>query len=151
MTESKQVPIDVTALRANDRTPNGKNIIISLKTRYSTEREYSVPVECLYELIADLQKLNSPHSTVSTKPPDQPIAVAQRAKDLSRINVTVPKKWMLKSGLPDHAIVVMIFNPQTETQIGYALPAAAAKEMGIGLVKYADIVTQHELNNRKLS
>jgi hypothetical protein len=151
MNQSKQIPIDITALRANDRTRNGKSIIISLKTRYLSEQTYSVPVECLYELIADLQRLNSSKGTAPTKPLDQPTSAPQQAKDLGRIHVTVPKKWMLKSGLPDHPIVVMVFDPQTESQAGYALSAAAAKEMGVGLVKYADIVAQHEASTRKLS
>ena len=132
MNQSKQIPIDIIALRANDRTHDGKNIIISLKPRYSPEQTYSVPVECLYELITDLQNLNSSKGTAAIKPLEQSISAPQPAKDLSRINVTIPKKWMLKSGLPDHPIVVVIFNPQTEIQSGYALPAAAAKEMGVG-------------------
>ena len=151
MNQSKQIPIDIIALRANDRTHDGKNIIISLKPRYSPEQTYSVPVECLYELITDLQNLNSSKGTAAIKPLEQSISAPQPAKDLSRINVTIPKKWMLKSGLPDHPIVVVIFNPQTEIQSGYALPAAAAKEMGVGLVKYADIVAGHEASKRTLS
>jgi hypothetical protein len=127
MKQNETPPIDVIALRAIDRTPDGKKIIVSMITQYSTERAYSVPVECLYDLIADLQKLNSAEGVTPTKSPDQPIAAPQQAKDLSRINVTVPKKWMLGSGLPNHSMVVMIFNPQTETQAGYALTATSAR------------------------
>jgi hypothetical protein len=150
MNQSKQIPIDVIALRANNRTPDGNNIIISLITRFSTEQAYSVPIECLKELITDLQKLNSVAGVTTTKSPE-PIASPKPAADQSRVNVTVPKKWMLGSGLPNHPVVVMIFNPQTETQAGYALTSTSAREMAVGLVKYADTVAKHEANKPKLS
>lgn len=150
MSQSKQLPIDVIALRAINRTPDRENIIISLTTRFSTEQTYSVPIECLKELITDLQKLNSAEGITSTKPPE-PIVAPQQAKDQSQVNVTVPKKWMVGSGLPNHPLVVMIFNPQTETQVGYALTTTSAREMAIGLVKYADTVAKHEANKQKLS
>lgn len=150
MSQSKQLPIDVIALRAINRTPDRENIIISLTTRFSTEQTYSVPIECLKQLITDLQKLNSAEGVTPTKPPE-PIVAPQQAKDQSQVNVTVPKKWMVGSGLPNHPLVVMIFNPQTETQVGYALTTTSAREMAIGLVKYADTVAKHEANKQKLS
>jgi hypothetical protein len=53
-------PIPVTALRADDYSPDGRNVIISLAIRYSTaERKYSVPVECFYDFITDLKRLNA--------------------------------------------------------------------------------------------
>ena len=56
--------ISVLALRADGYSPDGKNITISLTTKYSTaERKYSVPIECFYDLIVDLQRLNTtPHA-----------------------------------------------------------------------------------------
>jgi hypothetical protein len=151
MKQSKTPPVDVIALRANDRTPDGKNIIISLITRDSTEAAYAVPVGCLYDLVADLQKLKSPQGVPPTKPPEHPIAAPQQARDLSQINVTIPKKFILRSGLPDHPMVVMIFEPQTETQAGYALTATAAREMAVGLVKYADTIAKHEAGKQKMN
>ena len=44
MSEDKTIPIGVIALRADNYSPDGKNVIISLTTKYSTaERKYSVP------------------------------------------------------------------------------------------------------------
>jgi hypothetical protein len=151
MNQSKVPPIETIALRASDRTPDGKNIIISLKTRYSSERAYSVPIECLFELIADLQRLNSPNGVVPDKQLDQSVGAAQQPKDQNQIRVTVPKKWMLRSGLPSHPLVIMIFDPQTETQTGFAITATAAREMAIGLVKYADNIAKFEAGKKKLS
>jgi hypothetical protein len=151
MKPSKTPPINVIALRANDCTPDGNNIIISLITRYSAEREYSVPVECLYDLIADLQKLKFPEGATPINARGQPVTAPQQAKDLSQIKVTVPKKWMMRSGLPNHPLVVMVFDPQTESQTGYALPETAAREMAVGLVKYADTIAKYEAGKQKLS
>ena len=65
MSDEKTNSISVVALRADDYSPDGKNIILSLTTKYSTaERKYSVPIECFYDLITDLQRLNA--STRST-------------------------------------------------------------------------------------
>jgi hypothetical protein len=61
MQEDKPLPVAVIALRADDYSPDRKNVIISLTTKYSAaERRYSVPVECLHDLIVDLQRLNAP-------------------------------------------------------------------------------------------
>jgi len=50
----------VVALRAESRSVDGKNIVISLRTKYSTaERKYSVPLECFQDFIIDLQRLTT--------------------------------------------------------------------------------------------
>lgn len=60
MNQDETVPVSVIALRADAYSPDGKNVIISLTTKYSTaERKYSVPLECFYDLIVDLQRLNA--------------------------------------------------------------------------------------------
>jgi len=161
MQQSKAPAINVIDIRAHEYTPDGKGIIVSLATKYSPERrDYSVPVECLYNLISDLRTLKPPSDGAA--PADEPLQqapapsqasgqpiLAPGAKDLTRLNVTVPKKWMLRSGLPDHPLVVMVFDPQTEKQSGYGLTAAAAREMAVGLVKYADTVAKHQASNQK--
>lgn len=149
MQQSKTPPIRAIDLRADNYSPDGKNIIISFATKYVAERRiYSVPVECLNEFIADLQKLKSPTGTTSINTSRQPAAQTPE-KELNRITVTVPKRWMLRSGLPDHPLVVMVFDPQTEAQAGYALTATAAREMAVALVKYADTVAKYEASKRK--
>ena len=54
------LPISAIRLKAEDYNPDGKCVIISLMTKYSkVERKYSVPVECLYDFIVDLQRLKA--------------------------------------------------------------------------------------------
>jgi hypothetical protein len=52
--------ISVIAFRADEYSADGKNVIVSLTTKYSaTERKYSVPIDCFRDLIVDLQRLNT--------------------------------------------------------------------------------------------
>ena len=63
--------VTVVALRAEDYSADGSNIIISLRTKYSTaERKYSVPVDCFRDLIVDLRRLNASAPVVPAGPID---------------------------------------------------------------------------------
>jgi len=58
--EKQSNPVSVVALRAESRSVDGKNIVISLRTKYSTaERKYVVPLECFQDFIVDLQRLTT--------------------------------------------------------------------------------------------
>jgi len=82
MKQDKVIPISVIALRAEDYSPDGKNVIISLTTKYSTtERKYSVPVECFYDLIVDLQRLNAPTGATPIETSSQPADAPEPAED----------------------------------------------------------------------
>jgi hypothetical protein len=73
MSQEKAVPISVTAVRAEGYSADRKEIVISLTTKYSNaERKYSVPVECLYDLIVDLQRLNAGDAEVPEETLIQP-------------------------------------------------------------------------------
>jgi hypothetical protein len=70
MIQDKIIPVSVIALRADDYSPDGKNVIVSLTTKFSTaERKYSVPVECFHDFIVDLQRLNAAASATSIETP----------------------------------------------------------------------------------
>src|SRR5664280_226735 len=86
----RQSSIHVSALRADDYSPDGKNVIISLTTSYSTaDRKYSVPVECFHDLIVDLQRLNAAASASSIQTPIQPAVAQNPADDLNRLKIAV--------------------------------------------------------------
>jgi hypothetical protein len=73
MNQDETVPVSIVALRADAYSPDGKNVIISLKTKFSTaERKYSVPLECFYDLIVDLQRLNASTDARSSEQSIQP-------------------------------------------------------------------------------
>jgi hypothetical protein len=69
MRHDETLPVTVVALRAEGYTSDGNNVVISLRTKFSSaERKYSVPIECFRDLIVDLHRLNANSSTES---PDQ--------------------------------------------------------------------------------
>jgi len=85
MNQDKKIPISVIALRADDYSPDGKDVIISLTTKYSTaERKYSVPIQCFYDLIVDLQRLNASTAATSIKTPIEPAAAPNPTEDLNQ-------------------------------------------------------------------
>jgi hypothetical protein len=60
MSQDETLPVSVVALRAEGYSPDSSNIVISLRTKFSSaERKYSVPLECFHDLIVDLQRLNA--------------------------------------------------------------------------------------------
>lgn len=71
--QNRPIPVSVVALRAESCSADGDNIIISLRTKYSTaERKYSIPIECFQDLIIDLQRLSaSTPSEPTNKASDQ--------------------------------------------------------------------------------
>ena len=78
-----KIPIGVTTLRAEDYSSDGKDIIISLAIKYAdAERKYSVPVECLHDLIVDLQRLNATKGGKSIETCIQPEAAQNSAKQI---------------------------------------------------------------------
>jgi len=83
MSQDETVPVSIVALRADAYSPDGKNVIISLKTKFSTaERKYSVPLECFYDLIADLQRLNASTDARSSEPSIQPAGASNPAEQM---------------------------------------------------------------------
>ncbi|HEX3342064.1 MAG TPA: hypothetical protein VHT68_23165 [Pseudolabrys sp.] len=60
MKKDETLPVSVLALRAEGYSLDGNSVVISLRTKFSSaERKYSVPLECLRDLIIDLQRLNA--------------------------------------------------------------------------------------------
>src|SRR5262245_53867822 len=153
MTDLKLPPIDILDFKAERYSPDGKAIVVSFATKYSAEpRSYALPIQSLYGFIADLQKLQCPSETAPA--PDAPAAPPKSktegpTAESKRINVRVPKKWMLRTGLPDHPLVIMVFDPQTEQQAGFALTEKAAREMAAGLTTQANSLTKGEANKPK--
>ena len=66
----QRAPLSVEALRAESYSAADGSIVISLRAKYSTaERMYSVPVECLQDLIADSRRLSYLHPQWRQKKP----------------------------------------------------------------------------------
>jgi hypothetical protein len=151
----KPLVTEVASLRATEYSADGLKVTVSLTTKYTSERLYSVPLSCLSEFIADLERLKSAEAaspaathagpSADTRPA-APASSAPTQRDASpnpkEIKVNLPKKWILASGLPRHPMVILVFDPQTETQAGFGFGGPAAREMAAGLIKYADQIAQ---------
>jgi hypothetical protein len=140
MTPTKFPPIKLTVIRADERSDDG-DVILTLATKYGGERTYSAPVAFFNSLISDLQKLQL-IATAPAKPAAPATAVtpgiaATPAQNLNNVAIRAPKKWMVRwmvgSGLPRQPMVLVIIDPQTEGQAGYAFDAESAREMAAGL------------------
>jgi len=65
------LPVAIVALRAESYSASDESIVISLRAKYSTtERTYSVPIECLRDLIVDLRRLSLAAPTASCEKAD---------------------------------------------------------------------------------
>jgi hypothetical protein len=139
MTESKMQPIEIVDFKAERYLPDGKTIVVSLATKQASGRQlYTLPVASLYSFIADLQKLQAPSPSVQdTAAPPKPPAASPARPAPDRIEVTLPRKWMARA-VPERNLVLMVFDPQTEKQAGFALPPEAVREMATALVKQAE-------------
>jgi len=63
-------PLSAVALRVESYSVADDSIVISLRLKYSTaERTYTVPVDCLQDLIADLRQLSYLHPQWRQKKP----------------------------------------------------------------------------------
>jgi len=76
----QRVPVSVVALRAENYSAEDDSIVISLRTKYSTaERIYSVPADCLEDLIADLRRLSYLHPKWRLKGPTDQLSRSSRS------------------------------------------------------------------------
>jgi hypothetical protein len=67
-----------------------------------------MPADCLDALISTLKRVKS-------------AARNKKAKDFDQLNLTMPKSWMVAADLNVHGVVVVIFDPKSDAQAGYAL------------------------------
>jgi hypothetical protein len=148
MKQHKPLVSDVVSLRALEYSKDGKNVTVSLSTKYSSERFFSVPLTCLAELITDLENLKGAMpKAAAPQPPVTPVEARPTSAPAANtagneVKVKVPKKWMLASGLPNHPLIILVLDPQTSEQTGYGFGDKAARELATGLVKYADLVSK---------
>jgi hypothetical protein len=64
---SGEPSVSVVALKAEEFSPDGKVVTVSLTTKYSAaKRRYSIPLECIYDFVVDLRRLNAFQRQAST-------------------------------------------------------------------------------------
>ena len=117
----------LTAIKAHAVSDDGSHVALAFMTGEGGELSVMMPASCLEELIAGLHRAKA---TLRNK----------QSKNREQITVTIPKKWMVAADSNRREAVVLIFDPETESQIGYALDPESSKNIAIGLVQNANAI-----------
>jgi hypothetical protein len=159
MSTPETPPIDVVSMRAIGYAADGKSLVLAFRSRNSPDRSFSVPIDCMKAFIADLQQLGSNASpAVPTEENTEPPAAANNeafnaskgfgtsekpAQAPNQVAARAPRRWMLGTGLPQHPVVLLVFDPQAPEQAAYVIAEEGARTMAAGLLQQADRITQH--------
>ena len=125
----------LNAVKAHAVSDDGGQVAVAFATKDGGELSVLMPADCLDAIIS---ALNRAKSAVRNK----------QATSANQISVTTPKTWLVTADLEVHGLVLLIFDPKTETQIGYALDAESSKKMAAGLIKNADAVLARKPTRR---
>ena len=125
----------LNAVKAHAVSDDGGQVAVAFGTKDGGELSVLMPADCLDAVISALNRAKS-------------AARNKQATSASQINVTKPKTWLVTADLEVHGIVLLVFDPKTETQMGYALDAESSKKMAAGLIKNADAVLARASSKR---
>lgn len=117
--------ISVTHVKDHSVSDDGSQATVTFTTKYVGDLDVTMPVSCVDELIAVLQRTKS---SIEMKAPNSP----------KQLKVTVPKTWLVTADAKQHGVVILAFDHQAETRVGFALMPDAAKKMGASLSQNAD-------------
>jgi hypothetical protein len=122
----------LTAIKAHVVSDDGSHVAIAFETKDGGEFSAMIPANCLDVLISALTRAKS---AIKSKKPE----------DTNRVSVKAPKTWMV---LTNENVVLVIFDPKTEDQIGYALDPQASKKMAAALTQNAEGIEKHRAANK---
>ena len=126
----------LTAVKAHAVSDDGSHAAVAFATKEGEDFSVMMPADCLDALISVLKKVQS-------------VAQSKKAKESDKLDLTVPKSWMVAADLNTHGVVVVIFDPESDTQAGYALDAETSKKMAASLVQTANAVARHKLSTKR--
>jgi hypothetical protein len=155
----------VTNLKGQTLSDDGNEVVLTFATKYIGDMDVTMPLSCVDELVAALHRTKpdalqgmretAPATQGNGTAPDAPKAAAASPPPQDgtvpgapavpgQLRVTMPKTWLVTADVKTHGVVLLVFNHQEETRVGYALNGVAAKEMATGLVKNAEVVLAHK-------
>jgi len=103
-------PLRIVALRAESYAPEDGAVVISLRAKYATaKRKYLVPLECLHDLVLDLQRLNAT-AKASVSAPD---LVLPRPKSDAVHTVTVDAEYAGAESVRDERPATLATSQET--------------------------------------
>src|SRR5437660_1746595 len=117
--------LSVTAAKGHTVSDDGLQATVTFTTKYVGDLDLSMPLACVDELIA---VLNRAKSAVDLKSPGA----------ANQLKVSKPKTWLVTAELKERGVVILAFDHQSDARIGYALTPEAAKKMAASLGQNAD-------------
>jgi len=126
--------LTVSAVKDQSVSDDRSQATVKFTTKYVGDLDVTMPIACVEELMTALQKLKS---SIELKDP----------KTAMQLKVTVPKTWLVTADLKQRGVVILAFDHQAETRVGYALAADAAKKMSASLNQNADAVLNQKLTS----
>jgi hypothetical protein len=121
----------LTAVKGHAVSDDGGQVAVAFTTKAGDELSVMMPAECLEALILALTRAKSAAKNKRDKTPDQ-------------VTFTLPKSWMVTADVQKRGLVLMVFDPKTDGQVGYALDPESSKKIAAGLLKNADAVIAHK-------
>ena len=126
--------LTVSAVKDQSLSDDGTQATVKFTTRYVGDLDVTMPIACVEQLMTALQKLKS---SIELKD----------GKTATQLKVTVPKTWLVTAELKQRGVVILAFDHQAETRVGYALAPDAAKKMSASLSQNADVILKQKPSN----
>jgi hypothetical protein len=120
----------LTAVKAHAVSEDGGHVAVAFATEKGDDFSVMMPGDCLDALITTLKRVKS-------------AAKNKKAKDFDQLNLTMPKSWMVAADLNVHGVVVVIFDPKSDAQAGYALDVETSRKVAASLIRTANGVANH--------
>ena len=131
---------DVTAVKDCSISADGKLATLTLVTKYVGDMGITLPVECLKELplqFATAPPVQEKSSAAEPAPP----AVATS----NQITLSLASNWFAAAD-KRREMVVVIINPNTSKQTGFAIKHEPARQLAAALIKQADSIDADKTN-----
>ena len=119
--------LTVNAIKAQSVSDDGLFATFTFTTKYVGDLDVTMPAACLDEL---LSALKGAKSDIDRKDP----------KKANQFQITVPKTFLVTADVKERGLVILVFDHQAETRVGYALTPDAAKKVSSGLTQNAEAV-----------
>ncbi|MET0632179.1 MAG: hypothetical protein ABWY92_15085 [Xanthobacteraceae bacterium] len=123
--------VALTAVKGHAVSNDGGQVAVAFATKDGDELSVMMPADCLEALISALNRAKS-------------AAKNKRDKASDQVTVTLPKTWMVTADLQVRGLVLLVFDPKTDAQVGYGLDPDSSKKLAAGLVKNAEAVIAHK-------
>ena len=123
--------VALTAVKGHAVSNDGGQVAVAFATKDGDELSVMMPADCLEALISALNRAKS-------------AAKNKRDKASDQVTVSLPKTWMVTADLEVRGLVLLVFDPKTDTQVGYALDPESSKKLAAGLVKNAEAVIAYK-------